>query len=413
MKPKPNHANLRWVWLILPVLIGAAGASGELPEFMRKPSPYHLRVLCYNINWDAIFESGDPDNHDWWEYDKSDEFVRVETAIDPDIVCLQEINWDRDPQDVADILDSALPLGDGIGWRAHSGSDNVIAARFDLSMLATDTNPTTNRSQAMALVDLPDETYPVDLYLMNAHFKASGGETNIARRQQHADAIIHWIGDIKTAGGYINLPAGTPIVVLGDLNVYDTDPHYHLTTLLTGDIVDEGTYGPDLSPDWNDTDNTDTLPVHNGVGADDWTWRDDSGSYNPGDLDHVIYTDSVVDVGSSFVLNTTTMSPADLTAAGLQANDVVLEAGIGYYDHLPLVIDFFIPGSVPGDLTGDGLVTLADWPGFVECLDGPQTPPSPPLPLNTAQCLQAFDFDDDSDVDATDFGAFQSLLGGS
>ena len=37
-------------------------ALAEVPAFMQKPSPEHVRVLCYNINWDAIFEDGDPDN---------------------------------------------------------------------------------------------------------------------------------------------------------------------------------------------------------------------------------------------------------------------------------------------------------------------------------------------------------------
>lgn len=203
-------------------------ALAELPAFMQKPSPLHIRIMCYNVNWDSIFEDGDSDNHPWRAFDRSDEFVRVVTAINPDIVCLQEINADRNPQDVADILDAVLPLGGGETWRAHGGSDNVIAARFDLSMLATDTIPTTNRGQAMALVDLPNATYSTDLYLMNAHFKAGSGQDNIDRRQQHADAIIHWIGDIKTPGGYIDLPADTPMVVLGDLNVYDTDPAYQL-----------------------------------------------------------------------------------------------------------------------------------------------------------------------------------------
>ena len=214
----------------------------------------------------------------------------------------------------------------------------------------------------MAPVDLPDGTYAYDLYLMNAHFKAGSGSDNINRRQQHADAIIHWTGDAQTSGGYINLPAGTPIVVLGDLNVYDTDPAYQLTTLITGDVVDEGTYGSDWPPDWDVSDDTDALPLHNGVGPDFWTWRDDSGSYNPGATDRIIYSDSVIAVDNSFVLNTKTMSPADLAAAGLQANDVVLQPAIGYYDHLPMVVDLLAAGSPPAytltvNITGNGSVT--------------------------------------------------------
>lgn len=349
------------------------GVVADQPVFMQKAAPEHVRVLCYNINWDSIFPDDDPNNHSFRSYNKVAEFRRVITAVNPDIVCLQEIGWDHDPQDVADILDEELPLGGSETWRAHMGSDNVIAARWDMLMPATDTDPTTNRGQAMALVDLPDDEYLTDIYLMNAHFKASGGTTNINRRKQHAAAIIHWIGDIKSPGGAIDLPTDTPVVVLGDLNVYDTDPHEHLGTLVTGDIdpLYEGTYGPDLSPDWDDSDSTDVLPLHNGVGPDFYTWRDDGGGFNPGALDRVIYTDSMLSVGNTYVLNTSSMAVGELAAAGLELNDVLLSPP-GYFDHVPLIVDFIVTAASPGELDsdGDGVPDASDvCPGFDDNTD--------------------------------------------
>ncbi|MCK4659794.1 MAG: endonuclease/exonuclease/phosphatase family protein [Phycisphaerae bacterium] len=391
--------------------ISVDGVVADPPSFMQKAAPEHVRILCYNINWDSIFPDDDPDNDPYREYNMVAEFRRVVTAVNPDIVCLQEINWDRDPQDVADILDEELPLEGGETWRAHNGSDNVIAARWDLLMLATDTIPTTNRSQAMALVDLPDDAYRFDLYLMNAHFKAGGDTTNINRRKQHAAAIIHWIGDIKTPGGEVDLPTDTPIVVLGDLNVYDTDPHEHLATLVTGDIdpLYEDTYGPDLSPDWDDTDNTDALPLHNGVGPDFYTWRADGGSYNPGALDRVLYTDSALSVGNSYVLNTTSMAADDLDAAGLEFYDVMLNPP-GYYDHLPLIVDFVVPAKLRGDWNNDGVVDVLDFAEFPACLSSPSGTSSFTIP--PWQCLDVFDFDTDDDIDLADFVAFQRSFEG-
>ena len=386
-------------------------AQAQFPAFLEKESPRQLRLLCYNVNWDSIFPDGDPDNHPWREYDMSEEFVRILTAVQPDIVCLQEINDARDPQDVADILETVLPLGPGRSWQAHKGSDNVIATPFALSLLRTDTTPTTNRGQAMALLDLPDATFPHDLYLMNAHFKASGGSSNIARRQQHADAIIHWIDDIKTPGGYINLPAGTPVITLGDLNVYDTDPHLHLYTLITGDVDNEATYGPDAPPDWDDTDNTDTLPLHNGVGPDFYTWRNDSDPYNPGALDRIIYPDSAMAVAHSFVLNTTIMTPAELQAAGLEVNDVVLYPYGGNFDHLPLIVDLLLPAVAAGDYDLDGDVDLTDFIAFPACLSGSHEAPGFTLP--SLGCRDIFDLDADSDIDLADFSLFQSSFAGS
>ena len=390
------------------VVAAQAAADAELPDFMLKPSPQHVRVMCYNVLWDSIFEDGDPNNHIWREFDRSDQFVRMITALNPDIICLQEINSDRDPQDVGDILNAAIPLGGSQLWRMHKGSDNVIASRWDLTLLRTDTIPTTNRGQAMALVNLPDALFDRDLYLMNAHFKAGGTSTDINRRQTHADAIVNWMRDIRTPGGNITLSSRTAILVLGDLNVYDTDPHYHLTTLLTGDIVNQGTYGADSPPDWDGTTATDVLPLHNGVGPDIWTWRDDSGSFNPGAIDRVIYSDTVMSVGNSFVLNTTTMSPGDLAAAGLLASDVVIDAAIGHYDHVPLIVDFEIEANPPGDADGDGDVDLADFAAMVPCLSGPLEAAGF-VPPSTA-CRSIFDDDADTDVDLRDWSAFQAAF---
>ena len=70
----------------------------------------------------------------------------------------------------------------------------------------------------------------------------------------------------------------------------------------------------------------------------------------------------------------------------------------------------FIPD--PGDLNGDTLVTLDDFEMFAACLAGPNALPSPAPPLSTEQCLCAFDFDGDDDVDACDFAGFTRLFSG-
>lgn len=312
--------------------------QGSSPEFLQKPSPQRVRVMSFNVGWDSIFPDADPLNDQWRSDSKPAEFVRIVKAIDPDIICLQEINPARDPQQVGSILDAAVPLGNGKTWQTHSGQDNVIAARFDLSMRA-DQLAHYGRGHALALVDLPDADHEDNLYLICAHFQSMGGQDNIEARQEHADAIIRWIRDIRTPGDEIDLPANTPIIVLGDLNVYDTDPAYHLTTLLTGDIVNEDEYGADIAPDWDDTPLADALPRHNAVGEDVYTWRDDTQEFNPGVLDRVLYADSVITVSHAFVLNTAIMTEAELEGAGLKAGDVMLDPETGRYDHLPLVVD--------------------------------------------------------------------------
>lgn len=306
--------------------------------FLDKKSPNHIRVLNYNINWDAIFPDDDPDNHTWREYNKAEAFQRIIQAIQPDIVCLQEINQDRDPADVSEIFDQALPLTNG-SWNAVLARDNVILSPYPL-LIDHYTFP--QYQQAAALIDLPDNLYTPDLYMMCAHFKSAGGDSNISRRQQQADLIIDHIRDFRSPGDFIDLPTNTPFIMLGDFNVYDTDPAYHLTTLLTGDIINETQYGSDLSPDWDSTDLTDVLPSHNGLGKYFYTWRDDNSSFDPGPLDHIIYSDSVLQVSQAFILNTTWLSEEELTLLGLEANDVLLNPNTGYFDHFPMIVDFII-----------------------------------------------------------------------
>ncbi|MGH2581434.1 MAG: endonuclease/exonuclease/phosphatase family protein [Anaerolineales bacterium] len=106
--------------------------------------------------------------------------------------------------------------------------DNVIATRFDLTekgykLITRSYLP--DLQQAAALIDLPDENFgSVDLYVICAHFKAGVDMGDILLRTRQGDAIAAHIGDAVTPGGEFDLPGGPPIIVLGDFNIYSTDP---------------------------------------------------------------------------------------------------------------------------------------------------------------------------------------------
>ncbi len=52
-------------------------------------------------------------------------------------------------------------------------------------------------------------------------------------------------------------------------------------------------------------------------------------------------------------------------------------------------------------------VDLEDYAALADCMAGPNATPNPPLAGVTFQdCLDAFDFDEDSDVDMRDFTVF-------
>jgi len=317
--------------------------QSAVPDFLLKQSPEHIRVMSFNVHFDSIFSDDDPQNLDRRRFSKSAEFERIVHAVDPDIICLQEINPARDPQQIGKIMDAALPLDNGKTWQTHSGKDNFIAARFDLTERASSQSPygpgAPDFGHAMALVDLPDADFDTDLYLLCTHFQPFSDPESIRARQEHADSIVKWIREFRAPENQIGLPAGTPILILGDLNVYDTDPAHHLTTLVTGDIVNEEEYGVDFAPDWDGTALTDALPSHNASANENYTLRNDLNPFNPGAADRILYTDSVIAVPHAFVLNTAAMGEAELAAAGLQAGDVALDLEAGIYDHLPLVVD--------------------------------------------------------------------------
>ena len=68
-----------------------------------------------------------------------------------------------------------------------------------------------------------------------------------------------------------------------------------------------------------------------------------------------------------------------------------------------------------GDLDEDEDVDLDDLEGFAECMAGMNTTPDPYLLGVTTcevECLNAFDFDNDRDVDLWDFAEFQVSFGG-
>ncbi len=314
--------------------------------FLQKPRPDSLRVMSYNVNWDSIFDEEDEENHELRTASRGAAFRRIVAEVQPDVVCLQEINPDRDPGQVGRLLAEVLsPQGDQ-GWHAASARDSVIASRFPVLTegweLVVPAFPR-ELAQAAALIDLPEDLFgPLDLYFVCAHFKAGTNYYDILLRQRQADVIIRHIGDAISPGGDIDLLAGTPVVILGDFNVYDSDPARHLTTLLTGDVEHEDRYGPDVRPDWDGTDLADALPSHNNGGEEFYTWRNDSGPFNPGILDRILYSDSALAVANAFVLNTALLSEEALRFTGLRADDVLLDPAAGYYDHLPLVVDFAI-----------------------------------------------------------------------
>jgi endonuclease/exonuclease/phosphatase family metal-dependent hydrolase len=319
-----THCRRLLATLLLIAAADTAGAFDPWAGTLAKSNPDYVRVLSYNVL--NQFPAGTAA--------QSAAHERLLRAIQPDVISFQEM----DPGIAPTV---ATRLGQILGgtWYTYGGrSDgvniNVLAARWPLSMQRQDTDPASaTRGTTIARIDLPDARYPVDLYFMAVHFKCCSEPGDDERRQRHADAIAAWMGDARTPGGRITLPAGTPMMVVGDFNFNNSASTGPRTTILTGAISDTATFGPPIKPDWDGTDISEALPLNPyTMSANTFS----SSTANPTSrLDRFYYTDSVATVAQGFVLNTQTVPTGLRTALGIQSGDTAVAS-----DHLPVVVDF-------------------------------------------------------------------------
>jgi hypothetical protein len=91
------------------------------------------------------------------------------------------------------------------------------------------------------------------------------------------------------------------------------------------------------------------------------------------------------------------------------------DGSTGYATSAPLTFSFtnVVLEDLNGDFNDDGTVDLDDYAALVVCLDGPGVIPNPDDPGITTcevECLNAFDFDHDRDVDLRDVAEFQQVF---
>lgn len=263
---------------------------------------------------------------------------RIADAVDPDVWVICEA-WNSSASAVANQMETLLPSGPGEAWHAvKRDAGNVIVSRFPI-LDSWEINPGDRLSAA--LVD-PGPSYVTDLLVVANHWSCCTADAN---RQRQADALIAFLDDARTPGGVLDLPVNTPLVVCGDFNLVGWRDQ--LVTLLTGDIADNGTWGPDSPPDWDGSDLEDANPRHPDARFA-YTWRNDGSSFSPGKLDWVVYSGSVMTLGAHFVVETRTMLPSTLAATGLLAGDTEIAS-----DHAAIVADFRIDGQLAAPHTPD------------------------------------------------------------
>ena len=279
---------------------------------LEKNEMEHLRILSYNVRQNGLF---DPE--------RQAEFERIIKALEPDIMGFQEAYDDNDTNDVNDIEALFEDWFPGVNWHVSSEwNGNFVVSRYPILHQGH------HSWRSMGVLLDTEEDLGTPLFFINSHFSCCDANDN---RQEQVDELMSFVRDLKNGLGPFTLEYGTPIVHVGDFNLVGY--RQQLTTLTDGDIVDEASYGIDFLPDWDDSPLTDLFSrqTHIRMG---YTWRSDNSEYNPGKLDYILYTDSVLEPVKHFVLNTLAMSEEDLSFYNLNSEDTKIAS-----DHLPRVMD--------------------------------------------------------------------------
>ena len=299
--------------------------------FLNKPTADAIRVLTWNVYHNSIMPAegsvGDGAT-------RPAQFARVVRAVQPDVVCLQEVTSGF--QRSAALLDEILPLGSGRTWQAHGALDTVIVSRFSLGARGEGhvEDGDVQRGHTIAVINAPG----ADLYMICAHFQSSNGRQDFALRQRHAELVVNTIRAARAGGGAVPLRPRTPFIILGDLNAIPEGSAF-VDEIASG--MATGTRGGTTPGglDWDGSALTDAQPHHNVLQPEVYTWRNDLEPFPPGALDRILYSDSVLASVNQFVLDTMAMSYDQLTASGMRAIDVMRDPQLGIHDHFPLVID--------------------------------------------------------------------------
>ncbi len=276
-----------------------------------------IRLLTYNTLSDGLTDNA-----------RNESFKRIITAVNPDIITFNEC-WNTSQYEAENILDSWIPLTDTQWDCVKNDNGNITCSKFNITDYY-DIDPTSINRVTANIIDLPD-SYPRDFIVINSHFKCCDDDNT---RQEQSDAIINFIRDIKNSGGALTMPYGTPFVISGDLNLVGLSQQ--LTTLLTGDIQNNYTYGEDIKPDWDNTDLSDIISFHTDMRVAT-TWTEEGNDYWPGRFDYTIASDIGATVSKTFTICTEEMSAERLSQYGLYADDTNTAS-----DHLPKITDFVI-----------------------------------------------------------------------
>jgi len=310
--------------------------TSELSDysFNRLPDT-DLRILNYNVLRDDLFE---PNLRAPYE--------RILKAIDADIIAFQEI-YENGSSQTAALIEQMIPSTGGQQWYHEKvGSDLVLLSRYPII------DDRWVDGNAAFVIDVDGK----QVMVVNVHFPCCD---NNAERQNEINALLQFIRETQN-GFEFPLTQDAPIIIVGDYNLVGF--RSQIESLLSGNITNNSSYGPDFSPDWGNGPLTDLNPQLTGLPAT-YTWQGENSSFFPGRLDYIVYTSSSIFPVNSYVLNTASLPQDDLSLNNLSQSDTQRNS-----DHLPMISDWSFEEIVSSsDYTSQPILNI--WPnpfsGFI------------------------------------------------
>ena len=294
----------------------------SIPSFeheysLSKTNESFQRVLSWNVLFDAFLDPA-----------RVDEANAILASLNPDIIALQEI-YDTPISTITQFLNEMLPNSDGSSWQsAKAGSDVAVFTRYYLEAAEN-----IDGNGIFLLYD--NDNNPMILY--NVHLPCCDNDFS---RQQEIDRILSVMRDKNPGFVYED---DTPIIVTGDFNMVGSSQN--IASFINGDVVNESQFGSDFAPDWDGSSLEEANPYVTGFPSN-FTWSNNNSNYNPGKLDWMFYTGSVMNSQNAFVFNTQYLTENQLAELNLSENATSIVS-----DHLPLVVDFSF-GLVDNDMDG-------------------------------------------------------------
>jgi endonuclease/exonuclease/phosphatase family metal-dependent hydrolase len=314
-------------------------ASQALPSIqMSRPDPAGVRMVQWNTLQNGLTDSK-----------RTPSFKRLLAALKPDIMCFQEC-FKTTAGNVLELVNVALPLQAGGKWSAvRIDSGNVIVTRYPI-LQSLRIMPEYRETAALIAVDSAMGRF---ILLINVHLRCCSANDD---RQIEADAMTAFLRDVKMGAGRMSVPLNTPIIITGDFNLVGYKNQ--LETLLTGDISDNTTFGPDAPPDWNNRSFVNTIARHIYTPFA-YTWYDASSSYASGKLDYVLHSHDGLAIQNAYVFDTSELTAGELDSLSLLSSDTQTAA-----DHLPTVVDMSIGSTSTAEATPlpSGLRLLGSYP---------------------------------------------------